>query len=271
MMAHGEMTEAGAIYSGRVRHRRISPREHTFTQSVFYFFLDLERVEEAMQTSAFLGYETFAHSSFRRADFHGDPRQDLVEAVRDTVQKETGRRPAGKVFFLTELRTLGYAFNPVSFYYCWNQKGDALEAIVAEITNTPWGERHSYVLDVAAATGATGAAGATSSGLHRWRFRKEFHISPFSPMELEHDWIFRTPGRSLSVQMSNRRAEAGMEFDATLLLKRTPLTAAEIRRALRHHPWLPVETIAGIYWNAFRLWWKGARFHSHPDTPPEKV
>ena len=104
MMAHGEMTEAGAIYSGRVRHRRISPREHTFTQSVFYFFLDLERVEEAMQTSAFLGYETFAHSSFRRADFHGDPHQDLAEAVRDTVQKETGRRPSGKVFFSVKMR-----------------------------------------------------------------------------------------------------------------------------------------------------------------------
>ena len=248
--------EPGALYRGRVRHVRTRPKAHEFSQSVVYFYLDLDRVPEAMSRSRLLGFERPAWASFRRSDFHGDAGESLAQSIREAVRAETGRRPTGAIHLLTELRTLGYAFNPVSFYYCWKSDGRGLDAIVAEITNTPWGERHTYVLDC--------ASGVGGNGRHRWEFPKEFHISPFSRMELLHDWRFSEPGGAIDVLMANRGVESSAEFVAKLSLEKRPLNAREVRRALLRHPWPPAEAMAGIYWNALRLWWKGATFHAHP-------
>lgn len=263
-------TDAGipgcAIYRGRVRHRRHAPRRHAFGYRLFLFALDLDRVEEAMAVSPLLGYERFAHSSFRRADYLGEPARPLDEAVRDHVQAEAGFRPDGPITLVTQLRTLGTSFNPVSFYYCWTPDRTGLQAVIAEITNTPWGERHRYVLPWPG--GRPGAAfDADASGSRRsarWNFRKAFHISPFSAMELDHDWRFAVPGERLGVHMINRSQASGAEFDATLLLERRPFTRREVHRALARHPLMPQKTLLGIHWQALRLWLKRAPFHTHP-------
>jgi len=243
-----------AIYHGQVRHKRSSPRAHVFNYRLCLFAIDLDRVELAMSVSSLLGYERFAHSSFRRRDYFGDSTRDLAESIREFVASECGFRPSGPIQLVTQLRTLGYSFNPVTFYYCWNAEETALEAIVAEITNTPWGERHAYVLPW----------GEHSRRSQKWRFKKAFHISPFSPMELEHDWRFGIPGQRLGVHMLNRSPKSGAEFEATLLLAARPFTRREVRRALVRHPFMPGKTLLGIYWQALRLIAKRLPFHTHP-------
>ena len=244
------------LYVGHVRHCRNFPRKHEFSYKLFLVGLDLDSIEKAMEESFLLGFERRAHSSFFRSDYFGDSSVSIISAVRDKVELETGFRPDGPIELVTQLRTFGFSFNPVTFYYCWNPSRTSLQAILVEITNTPWGERHSYVLDC--------VAGSRGEGRHRWEFPKEFHISPFSRMELLHDWRFSEPGDRISVVMANRTESSSAEFVAKLSLEKRPLDAREVRRALWRHPWPPVQAMVGIYWNAFRLWWKGATFHSHP-------
>lgn len=249
-----------SIYRGIVRHKRSAPVRNNFSNRVFLFGLDLAHIQQAMACSHLLGFERAAHSSFRRKDYFGDPSIPLEQAVRDRVQAETGARPNGPIELVTQLRTFGYSFNPVSFYYCWTPDRSALQAILAEITNTPWGERHAYVL----AWSELNSSAQKPRRSQRWQFRKNFHVSPFSPMEIEHDWRFSQPGERLAVHMINRAPGRGAEFAATLLMERRDFTRREVRRAILRHPCLPTKTLLGIYWQALKLWLKRAPFHTHP-------
>jgi DUF1365 family protein len=246
---------ASALYVGRLRHRRYAPRLHAFDYRLFMLYLDLAELPEVFAGRWLWRHERRGMAAFHRADYLGDPRQPLRDAVLDLVEARTGARPRGAVRMLTQLRYLGYVFNPVTFYYCWDADGSAPAAIVAEITNTPWNERHAYVL----AAGATAGGGSTL----RFRFGKRFHVSPFMPMDQEYEWRFSRPGRRLAVHMRNWRAGERV-FDATLALERRPLTTATLTRALARFPMMSATVAAAIYWQALRLWWKRMPFHPHP-------
>ncbi len=113
---------------------------------------------------------------FRRRDYLGDAGHPLATAVRDEVQRQSGRRPDGPIRLLTQLRSWGHCFNPVSFYYCFDPDGDRLEHVLAEVTNTPWGERHAYVISrSSSAAGQVPRSPANST--------KRLHVSPFMGME----------------------------------------------------------------------------------------
>jgi DUF1365 family protein len=242
------------IYRGTVRHRRTAPVGHEFTYRMFMMYLDLDELPRLFDRRWLWSARRPAVAWFRRADYLGDPSVPLDQAVRDLVEQRTGARPAGPIRLLTHLRYFGYRQNPVSFYYCFDARGEHVEAIVAEITNTPWGERHAYVIPAP-------AGGAT----HRLRTRKAFHVSPFMPMDLGYDWRFTAPGGRLGVHMRNLQGTDKI-FDATLVLRRVPITRASLASALMRHPWMTASVVAGIYWQALRLWLKGAPFHSHPTT-----
>ena len=245
-----------ALYEGWVRHRRYAPVGNQFRYRHAMLYLDLAELPTLFRRTALHAYGRPNLAWFRRADYLGPPDVPLDTAVRDRVAHETGRRPAGPIRMLTQLRTLGVLFNPVTFYYCFDAAGEQVEAVVAEITNTPWLERHAYVLPRRRSQGR-GAA------LHV-RFPKVFHVSPFLPMEIEHDWRFAPPGAQIRVHMEDVQ-EGRVVLDATLALRRKPLARHTLTWALVRHPLRTIQVPLAIYVQALRLWWKRVPFFPHPD------
>jgi DUF1365 family protein len=252
-----------ALYTGRLNHRRFLPVAHAFRYRMTLAWLDLAELDSVFRGRWFWSGHRRALAWFRRADYLGDPAVPLDVAVRDRVERDTGRRPVGPVRLLTQLRTFGHCFNPVSFYYCYDADGRRVEAIVAEITNTPWNERHAYVL--------CPPGHLERDSTLRVRLAKEFHVSPFMPMDIGYDWRFTPPGKTLAVHMENRRAGQRL-FSATLVLKREEISGMSLARALARQPFASLVVLGRIYWQAFRLFAKGAPFHAHPNARiPEKT
>ena len=249
--------EHSAVYEGWVRHRRHAPHAHAFGYRIALLFLDLEEVERAFAGRWLWSARRRNVAEFRRSDYLGDPAVPLADAVRARVRAATGAAPRGPIRLLTHLRYFGHCFNPVSFYYCYGADGRTLEAIVAEITNTPWKERHSYVLPVA---GATRRAGA-----YAWAFPKAFHVPPFLPLHLDYAWRFTAPGAALRVHMDVLRAGA-REFDATLVLERRELGGAALARVLWRYPAQTLRVVAAIHWQALRLWLRRNPVYDHPPS-----
>ena len=228
-------------------------------------YLDLAEVDQVLALSRLWGRSAWCPARFKRDDYLKRGELDLDQSVRACVLEQTGTRPSGPIRMLTHLRYYGTIFNPVTFYYCFDDAGERVVFIVAEITNTPWKERHAYVLSAAAAR--------RSSGQHqvlRWRFGKEFHVSPFMPMGMEYDWSFDAPGESLLVHMNLRHRESDIPpaktraFDATLHLQRRELSASSMRWMLIRFPLLTLRVLARIHFEALRLWIKRAAVHPHP-------
>jgi DUF1365 family protein len=239
------------IYEGRVEHTRLSPVAHSFGYRLFMMYLDLGELQHVFADRWAWSTRRPTLAWFRRADYLGDPNEPLEDSVRRVVREATGTRPEGPIRLLTHLRYFGCCFNPVSFYYCFDAAGTSVETIVAEVHNTPWNERHCYVLD---------AKGAQS---RRFTTAKALHVSPFMPMELVYDWAFSPPADALGVSMTCRRDTATL-FSAALTLRRREITGVSLARALTLHPFMTAKVVAGIYWQALVLWLRGCRTYIHP-------
>ena len=245
-----------ALYVGSLSHRRHQPRPHAFRYGLFMVLLDLAELDTVFRGRWFWSTSRRALARFDRRDHFGDPAEPLDVSVRNLVAQQAGRRPEGPVRLLTHLRYFGYAFNPVSFFYCFDAAGAQVQAIVAEVTNTPWGERHCYVL-VPSADGDWLQATST----------KAMHVSPFHPMDLRYDWRFGRSLEPLRVAMALHRSDAAggpPVFHALLALRRVPVTGAALAGVLLRFPFMTAKVIAAIHWQALRLWLKRVPVFTHP-------
>jgi DUF1365 family protein len=231
------------LFVGTLRHRRFAPIAHAFTYPLFMALLDIDRLPELMRVSRLTSYNRFNWASFYDRDHLGDPARPLRERLAADAARHGIDLPDGRIFLLTHLRYLGYGFNPVSLFYCFDAAA-RLQVVLAEVSNT-FGGAHNYWLrpDPASHGFRTTAA-------------KSLYVSPFMPVDVDYTFAFTSPGDRLIAHMET--VEAGVVgFDATLSLERRPWDANEVRRALLRHPAMTAHVVAGIHWQALRLWWKG--------------
>jgi len=244
------------IYTGHVGHERLTPVRNGFRYSLVFLYLDLAALDTDFADRRFWSVERPNWATFRRADHFRPGSEPLDQAVRDEVQRQLGFRPEGPLRLLTHLRYLGYCFNPISIYYCFAGDGTTLESILVEIHNTPWGEEYLRAFDT--------RCGPGDGEWHTYRLDKEFHVSPFMPMEIGYDWRFTAPGEHLSVRMTSLQLETEI-FNASLHLHRQELNGVNLAKSLLRWPFMTAKVIAAIYWQALRLKRKGVPFCPHPE------
>ena len=247
-----------AIYSGTIFHRRVHPFEHQFKYKLFMVYLDLDEIEDLLPQSFFWGVERSALISFHREDYLHRPEKNLNEAVRNLVFEKIGKTIEGPIYLLAHLRYFGHCFNPVSFYYCFDRSGGEVETVIADVTNTPWKERHSYVIERSPSQGVSEHITDEQT--------KKLHVSPFFDMDHQYQFLFSSPNDSISVQIENFR-EREKVHEAVLNLKRIQFSKTNLLKAIIQFPFLTLRIVATIHWQAVKLWLKGATFYPNPGAP----
>jgi len=246
-----------AIYQGIVSHRRRDQIRHGFQYPLFMLYLDLDEVDDFFRLSPLWSRERFNWASFYRQDYlAGAPGDNLKQAVYREIKRQTGQDFNGRVCMLAHVRYLGYCFNPASFYYCYEE--NQLRYLITEVSNTPWGETHCYVA-------CFDSTIQTVNGQYSSQADKVFHVSPFLDMDQHYTWRINAPGNDLRISISNSR-QGQKVFNATLSLQRQEANARNLNRILLRFPAVTIKAVAGIYWQALRLWWRGAPIYDHPHT-----
>lgn len=239
------------IYEGVVRHRRLAPSHHEFSYRVFMPYIDLDELPALFERRWLWSAKGRALARFCREDFLGDPAVPLQDEVRRRIREETGQEHSGPIYLLANLRYFGISMNPIACYYCFDH-AQRLQFLVAEVNNTPWNERHSYVMQ-----------GPEEGVWLRTEFDKQFHVSPFNPMDMRYHWRSNTPGKRLVLHLANS-SDGERVFDASLSLAARPMTASNLNRVLWRYPLMTARIGLAIYWQALRLFIKRTPFYNHP-------
>jgi len=245
-----------AILKGHVHHARYRPTQHAFSYSIAQWWLALDELDQVAKQSRWFSTNGFAPLRFRREDYLRGSQGDLAQAVRDKLTELTGHEIKGRVFFLGAVRSFGLYFSPLNCYFVQAEGQTDYSYMLAEVSNTPWNERHYYALDLSQAL------------VHD----KTFHVSPFNPIDMRYHWQLIPPQPiadhhamvHLDVHAKKR------DFSATVKLTRVELNSKSIRNVLLRYPINTLGTVGAIYWQALRLWLKRTPLYTHPNTDKSK-
>ena len=260
------------LYSGSVRHRRITPAKHGFNYRLYMLFLDLDELPSIANQAWYFSVDKVNLINFRSRDYldgnAASPTQ-LKQGVINRVEQwfAAQRKPCPeicRVALLTHPRYLGIVFNPLSMYYCYNGDNE-LVAMLADVSNTPWNERHHYVLPVSEDT-FTGVRTDIAQEQMQFQCQKQFHVSPFNPMQMDYHWRIRRPQQQLFLHIENhlRGEEAEKHFDATVAMEAQPIS--KLGRFALKQPVMTLQVVWGIYWQALKLFFKKVPIYDHPKT-----
>ncbi len=241
-----------AIYQGTIAHTRFSSKLHRFTYKTNMLYLDLDELQSAFLGKLFWGYNKPNLASFYRSDFYGDKRKTIKNSIQSLLLNKINLHHKGKVFLLTTIRYFGFAFNPVSFYYCFDESSN-IQAIISHITNTPWNEKHVYVHDCR----------NKPSMSKKFEFDKDFHVSPFMPMNINYSWVFSPPKDFLYVSMDSYNNDK-LIFNATLKMTKKAWSNFILNKILFLSLPMSIKSTVLIYFNALILFIKRAKFFPHP-------
>ncbi|MFA3789641.1 DUF1365 domain-containing protein [Aliiglaciecola sp. SL4] len=241
-----------ALYTGQVFHARHLPKKHAFSYKIFMFWLDLDEIDELCETVKGFSKNRFSVIRFKRSDYLGKPQHDLKSSVVQRMSELAEKPLTGKVFLLGQLRMFGLYFSPVNFYYLQQADG-TFSHLLAEVSNTPWNERHHYLVDLSVQQDCD----------------KAFHVSPFNPLDMQYKWSVQQPDNRLKLALSCFKKQK--HFEAHLNLVREPLNSKHLLRVLLSIPSMTIKTVVGIYWQALKLFVKGVPFYGHPGNKEKKA
>ena len=235
------------IYTGHIRHRRFSPKKHSFSYKLFLLAIDLDELDEVTALGPWFKKDRFAPLSFRCTDYLSHKTSVSKQDVWQKVQLLGGQALTGRVLFVGQLRCLGLYFSPINLYYCYDH-AEQLRYLLAEVSNTPWNERHYYLLKIE----------------KKMISEKAFHVSPFMEMNMQYHWRIKAPGKQLNLHIENHSKENEQKiFDATLMMRSMELNNRNLRRCFLSIPSMTIKTLAGIYWQALKLFIKGVPYVAH--------
>ncbi|MFT7108953.1 MAG: DUF1365 family protein [Psychrobacter glaciei] len=271
------MSEFSAIYKGWIRHRRFIPVVNRFRYPIFMMYLDIDEIRSIFSDKWYCSFNRLNLVTFKRSDYFNPAEPDLKQAVIDRVSDfysaaDISPPSISRVCMLGHLRYFNMVFNPVVIYYCFDNN-NKLQAILSEITNTPWGERHSYVHPISSSQDLCNSelsvdsfTNNTQNHKFQFKFKKQFHVSPFNPMNMDYRWVFSEPKQSLHIHMDNhiQSNDGSKHFDATLVMESLSLSK-NLAKTLIQQPFIIVKVVLGIYYQAFKLWLKRSPFYGHPN------
>ncbi|RPJ66101.1 DUF1365 domain-containing protein [Alteromonas sediminis] len=242
-----------AIYQGKVHHERVHPTQHSFEYALSLFWLKLDELPHLTKSLRHFSISRLSFHRFKLSDYfvHKDLNStcDLIEAIKERMV-HLGATSAldGDIFFLGQLRSMGIYFSPVNFYYHRNEESQVFDYMLAEVSNTPWNEKHYYLVDLK----------------QQHDTQKTFHVSPFNPIDMTYKWQVSQPDERLSLALSCYQEHR--HFTASIAMKKQPLTDRTLRALTLKMPSTTLFSLIGIYWQALKLFIKRTPVYGHPGS-----